>query len=420
MTSTASPAGEHHRFQAHHFDTGEQQFQAGKLGMWLFLATEVLFFSGMFCAYAVYRVNHPEVFDFAHHFLNPTLGAANTIVLLASSLSVAWAVRCAQLGKQTGMVANLVFTLICAGIFMGVKSVEYTLKFFEGLLWRSAYTFEAGSHPDLSTAHEQLHQFGLVTLGVGAAFVVVGLLVDVGLRNFRWLFLGLAPLAIIAAVICFAIGRSESAVSSAATNTQFLAFGGLAIAVAVGALITGAILLGSDKRGVRWAFFALGATILAVGGGCLAANVYTEREEDKAHHGAAASASGELHEDPHAEASAEPHAHTNGDTHNEGDSEPPTEETAPLLSGEFTEEELAYYGEGPKFPGIFFSIYYAMTGVHALHILGGIGVFIWIVYRAAAGHFEPHYYGPVEYVALYWHLVDLIWIYLFPLLYLIQ
>ena len=70
--------------------------------------------------------------------------------------------------------------------------------------------------------------------------------------------------------------------------------------------------------------------------------------------------------------------------------------------------------------GIFFSIYYCMTGLHAIHILAGIGFLSWIFARSLMGHWRSDYFGPVDYVGLYWHLVDLIWIYLFPLLYLID
>jgi len=66
---------------AHHFDTMEQQYDSGKLGMWVFLATELLMFGGLFCAYAVYRANHPEVFLYAHSYLNTMWGAINTTVL---------------------------------------------------------------------------------------------------------------------------------------------------------------------------------------------------------------------------------------------------------------------------------------------------------------------------------------------------
>lgn len=70
--------------------------------------------------------------------------------------------------------------------------------------------------------------------------------------------------------------------------------------------------------------------------------------------------------------------------------------------------------------GIFFSIYYCMTGLHAIHIFAGILFLSWIYWRSILGHWRHDYFGPVDYVGLYWHLVDLIWIYLFPLLYLID
>jgi cytochrome c oxidase subunit 3 len=70
--------------------------------------------------------------------------------------------------------------------------------------------------------------------------------------------------------------------------------------------------------------------------------------------------------------------------------------------------------------GIFFSIYYCMTGLHAIHIIGGIVALSWVYWRSLLGHWRNDYFGPVDFVGLYWHLVDLIWIYLFPLLYLID
>ena len=91
---------DHPPWVAHHFDSAKQQFDAGKLGIWMFLVTEVLFFSGLFCAYMLYRFHHPEVFVYAHHYLDTTLGALNTIVLLTSSLTMAWGVRAAAMGKR--------------------------------------------------------------------------------------------------------------------------------------------------------------------------------------------------------------------------------------------------------------------------------------------------------------------------------
>jgi cytochrome c oxidase subunit 3 len=68
---------------------------------------------------------------------------------------------------------------------------------------------------------------------------------------------------------------------------------------------------------------------------------------------------------------------------------------------------------------IYFIFYFAMTGLHALHMIIGMGLLLWLVVRAGRRSFTPHYFAPVEVVGLYWHFVDIVWIFLFPLLYLI-
>ena len=133
MSDTATPdapaeehAHEHPKFLAHHFETPLQQFEAGKLGLWLFLTTEILLFSGMFCAYSVYRHNHPEIFEYAHLWLDKILGGINTLVLIFSSFTMAWAVRAAQLGQRKLLIVLLSITLFCGFvIFLGIKFVEY-------------------------------------------------------------------------------------------------------------------------------------------------------------------------------------------------------------------------------------------------------------------------------------------------------
>jgi cytochrome c oxidase subunit 3 len=75
--------------------------------------------------------------------------------------------------------------------------------------------------------------------------------------------------------------------------------------------------------------------------------------------------------------------------------------------------------ELPRAASAFFSLYFVMTGVHAIHIIVGIGVLTWILKRNLNGEFSKEFFTPVDNVALYWHLVDLVWIYLFPLLYLV-
>lgn len=229
-TTTAAPAVEHGhgdghahhpRFQ-HHFVSMEQQFDSAKLGMWLFLITEILLFSGMFVAYTVYRVWHPEVFLIASEALNPFLGGLNTVVLLASSLTVALSIHFVQKDQIQKMNWMLLLTVLCAAIFMVVKYFEYTAKFEHGLYAGEAF------HP-----HAGYEQFDI------------------------------------------------------------------------------------------------------------------------------------------------PYARQ------------------------------------------FFSIYFVMTGIHGVHVLIGMGMFTWLYTRGLRGHFSSEWYTPVELSGLYWHIVDLIWIFLFPLMYLI-
>src|SRR6187402_2131214 len=106
------------RFIQHHYDDARHQFEAGKLGIWLFLGQEVLFFSALFVAYIVYRHNHPEAFDYAHKYLDVKMGAINTAVLILSSLTAAWAVRAAQLAQRRLLIGLLSATIACAFAFL--------------------------------------------------------------------------------------------------------------------------------------------------------------------------------------------------------------------------------------------------------------------------------------------------------------
>jgi cytochrome c oxidase subunit 3 len=90
-----------------------------------------------------------------------------------------------------------------------------------------------------------------------------------------------------------------------------------------------------------------------------------------------------------------------------------------MLPGRFYTAHLHGY-EIEGLPHIFFALYFCMTGLHGIHVLVGIGVLTWVLVRASRGQFGPRYYTPVENVGLYWHLVDLVWIFLFPLLYLVK
>ena len=209
---------EQHPNLQHHFADPEQQKESAKLGMWLFLLTEVLFFGGLFCVYAIYRAWYPETFVNAHAALDWRMGGLNTLVLIASSLTIALSIRSFQLNRQNQGIKLLLATFLLACTFMVVKYFEYMHKIHLGQLPGKFYTYT-------------------------------------GIEG---------------------------------TN-----------------------------------------------------------------------------------------------------------------------------------PHIFFSVYFSMTGLHGLHVLIGMGVILWLVLRAKKGHFNSDYYNPVEMTGLYWHLVDLIWIFLFPLLYLV-
>jgi cytochrome c oxidase subunit 3 len=278
-TATGHPP--HPSHLAHHFSSPEQQLESGKLGMWIFLATEVLLFSGLFCAYAVYRANHPEVFVYAHHFLDTKLGALNTAILLCSSFTMAWAVRCAQIGRRRGLIVLLTLTVLGGLGFMSVKYVEYEHKWRDGLLWGTRY------HPE---GH------------------------------------GEAPGA--------ATGPADAPPAERPAPVSGLP----------------SIVSPSDRPTIP---------------------------------PSAAGPAGTVEETPGA----------------------PAWQTTP---------------DAPRNVHWFFGIYFLMTGLHGLHVLAGLGAITWLIVRAARGHFSAAYYTPVDLVGLYWHLVDMIWIFLFPLLYLIH
>lgn len=116
----------------HHLEP-ETAYHASKFGMWLFLATEVLFFGGLFCAFAVFHVEYFEMFHQGSKLLNWKLGGFNTLVLLISSYTMARAVDAAQRGNNKAVYRWLVPTLLCACVFLVVKFFEYKAKVDHGL-----------------------------------------------------------------------------------------------------------------------------------------------------------------------------------------------------------------------------------------------------------------------------------------------
>lgn len=118
----------------HHFENLEQQREAGTLGMWVFLVTEIMFFGGMFFAYTLYRTKFPEAFASASNHLSLPLGTVNTAVLIVSSFTMALAVYSAQTGKRRNLVVCLALTILLGVTFLGIKAVEYHEKYVDHLI----------------------------------------------------------------------------------------------------------------------------------------------------------------------------------------------------------------------------------------------------------------------------------------------
>jgi cytochrome c oxidase subunit III len=182
LSSSQAVANQAHDNPAllHHFATAEQQKNAASLGMWVFLVTELMFFGGMFCAYLIYRHWYFGDFGAASKSLSITLGTINTAVLICSSLTVAMAVRSAQVGKQRAIVLYLLLTLVLGLVFLGIKADEYKDKFDEHHIPGQADFHMEGaipSHPDIpvNQAHAQMY-FSLyfAMTGMHALHMIIG------------------------------------------------------------------------------------------------------------------------------------------------------------------------------------------------------------------------------------------------------
>lgn len=168
---------------AGHFETDEQQSEAGVLGMWLFLAQEVMFFGGLFTAYAVYRFRYPDVWAEGSSHLNTIIGAGNTMVLLTSSLTMALAFFYCRTGNLKRLVYCLSGTLVLGTVFLVVKYFEYREKYIHGLMPGIAWHPHAAALDDPSqlqlffvlyftmTGMHALHMI----IGIGIGLVLLGM-----------------------------------------------------------------------------------------------------------------------------------------------------------------------------------------------------------------------------------------------------
>lgn len=170
---------------APHFRSKDAEFDAAKIGVWLFLVTEVLLFSGLFCAYVVFRMLYPEAFANGSHYLDWRWGGLNTIVLLVSSFTIAYSIRCAQLNRQGLMLLNLVITWLCALGFLLIKFIfEYIPKWQDGKRPGALFDYPFSHHPNeplwwsVYYSATAIHAFHVLV-----GMILIGWLIVRGLRR---------------------------------------------------------------------------------------------------------------------------------------------------------------------------------------------------------------------------------------------
>src|SRR5688572_14046526 len=118
----------------HQFEDMGQQEESVSIGMWMFLVQEIMFFGGLFTAYLVFRSKYPMAFAAGSNHLDAFWGGLNTIVLIVSSLTMALTVYYAQKGNRQLQVILIILTMFFGAVFLGVKAIEYTGKYNDGLV----------------------------------------------------------------------------------------------------------------------------------------------------------------------------------------------------------------------------------------------------------------------------------------------
>lgn len=157
---------------AHQFDDLNQQRESATLGMWAFLATELLFFGALFTSFLIYRIYYIEAFRLAaHHHLDFWLGTVNTGVLLCSSFTVVLAVHSAAHGRRIGIIFWFAATIALACVFLGIKAVEYTHEFQHGLVPGKYWTYSG----PLANQLKLFMSFYFIMTGIHALHMIVGI-----------------------------------------------------------------------------------------------------------------------------------------------------------------------------------------------------------------------------------------------------
>jgi cytochrome c oxidase subunit 3 len=405
-------------FIQHHYDDAQHQFDSGKLGIWLFLAQEVLFFSALFVAYILYRVHHPEIYSYAHKWLDVKMGAINTAVLIFSSLTAAWAVRAAQLNQRKLLIACIAVTIGCACTFLVVKYIEYSHKVHEHILFGRYFdpcVSPGGSelltkHNDCkgtkSTVTWSVDQQGQIDLLNGNA---VSGCMEASKLDQEPHEPGIQAECHVFEVKRAKNGKGEWAETGRREIPNRCPEEGIAEIEsgkhetakfpcwkpAVQPAVCRPVVVANKPPSMQF------GVLVEYGD-------EEERGEDIAIDAKCENAKPEA---PPADIFATPQEHAQV-------GERAIKPVHQLTVHE--EHELESLGPPPEHTNMFLSVYFAMTGLHGVHVLFGVFVFIWLLIRAIKGQFNDKYFGPIDFAALYWHIVDLIWIFLFPLLYLIH
>ncbi|MFN3165725.1 MAG: cytochrome c oxidase subunit 3 [Phycisphaeraceae bacterium] len=429
--------GDHHgpHYLAHHFDTPEQQFESGKLGMWLFLVTEVMMFGGLFCAYALYRANHPDIFAYAHGFLDWKMGGINTAILLASSFTMALAVRAAQLGQQKALVLLLVLTLGGGFGFLVIKYFEYTSKFAENI-WPGTSNLY---YPVLDGQGKVANTLQMKTEGKEETETIsreMQLKTVASVEAKKLMHHGYMPHPV---ETSYALYKKRGVFEDLAKYDKKKGYAGkpdksyehhimhmfadAGVADAVAWVEDHGGDKGGDKGvakgeqkdrakpGKALAYTADPAidadTMMdAVPVASATAGVSTIKLP-------ASGRTGLVDSEAHSVALASDHGGHDGHAANPLGT-PDLSHTKYYIPYELQDKSVQDRIH------LFFQIYFCATGLHALHVIIGMGCITWVLGKAMTGAFSPAYNVPVDIVGLYWHIVDLIWIFLFPLLYLIH
>jgi cytochrome c oxidase subunit III len=383
----------------------------GKLAIWLFLASEIMFFIGLLGTYIVLRSGSPVMFEHQGAMLNKLLAGINTVVLILSSLTMALSVDAAQKGKSMRTAVMLFATFLLAGTFMVVKYFEYSDKFHHyTILAKEGTGAKAKAYIyDGHVTKRTVTVNGSLEADPGSRWVTLTKdLDDADLKKDA------------TALVLDSSGDRLQLQLDAATPRKFEANKGDVIDVPEHLVKDKTIVLEGSRREVSRDEKVVNT------------HIYTPHADKMLRYAKLKADSGEVKagtvvgilsaDDAKGEYTLETLDHAPkkvGPVKKDAFDELPRKEHPHHDHRSFTFNVATdvndYTSYGPQ-KNIFYSCYFAITGVHGLHIVGGMIPILLLSIQALRGKvFAP----ATEYVGLYWHFVDLVWIFLFPLLYLI-